>query len=159
MPSDTPTSTPSLNAPWTATNEPPRSVKGAVVLLGTSLTIGAAILLLYLLVVLMPWAPRRPASTWAVVVVAILYYCFFFSVIRSIGRRRNWARRTVFALAAISCTATYFAIDTAARVAYLSQLTFQVAALCLLYSNPARRWFQEAAGLDATASNNRWRGP
>jgi O-antigen/teichoic acid export membrane protein len=159
MPSDTPTSASSLNAPRTATDEPPRSVKGAVVLLGTSLTIGAAILLLYLLVVLMPWAPRRSASTWALVVVAILYYCFFLSVIRSIGRRRNWARRAVYALAAISCTATYFSIDTAARVAYLSQLTFQVVALCLLYSNPARRWFQEATGPDATASNNRSRGP
>jgi hypothetical protein len=159
MPSDTPASAASLNAPATATGEQPRSVRGAVLLLGTSWTIGAAVLLLYLLVVLMPWAPRRPAGVWALAVVAILYYCFFLLVIGSIGRRQNWARRSVFALAAVGCIATLFSIDTAARVAYFSQLMLQVGALCLLFCNSARRWFQRASDPDATASNNRWRGP
>ena len=155
MPSDTDTLAPVPGAPQSSKDEP-RSVKAAVLLLGTSWTLGILVLLVYLQ--LLVRSGGRPVGVLIIWVLLVVYNCFFLWLIRSISRQHKWPR--VFLLVVIPLTWVsvmlqrdfYLSQDVATKGLFFTKLALDTAALLLLFLASARQWSQ-------TASNNRSRGP
>ena len=155
MPSETDTSAPPPGAPQSSTDEP-RSVKAAVLLLGTSLTLAVVVLLVYLQ--LLVRSDGRPVGVLIASVLLVVDNCFFLWLIRSIGRQHKWPRFFLLVVIPLSWVSVvlrhdfYLSQDIATRGLLFTKLALDTAALCLLFLRSARHWSQ-------TASNNRWRGP
>ena len=147
MPSDTPISPSGSRAPGmeTETEERPRSVRSAVLLLGTSWSLGAALIFFFSEPAFMHPA-RVPALQWGVLAVVLAFWGFFLWLIISIGRKGNWPRFVLLAFVAYTCMSMlfqpryYFDRSIETTVFHIVQLALQGLALCLLFSNSARHW-------------------
>jgi hypothetical protein len=155
-PSDADNPAPLPTAPQSGIGEP-RSVRTALLLLGTSWTMSVIVLLRYFHAVVWEHVTSFPEAP-ALLVIGALYYSFYLWLIRAIGQRQAWPR--YFLLGVTPLNLIWFVIlrdpqlpqDLATRGLNVGRLTLQTAALCLLFLKSARQWSQ-------TASDNHWRGP